>query len=81
MAMKAAEVSGSSLATSTGSSLTAPRRAIGRPSADSSSIAGSSSGSSARLSGAVTISQMRVISSSAAKGGEPPAQPAAPRPL
>ena len=48
MAMNAAGVSGSSLATSTGASLIAPRRAIGRPSSLSSSIAGSSSGSSAR---------------------------------
>ena len=47
-----------SFLTSTGASLIAPRRAIGRPSCDTRRIAGSSSGSSARDRGAVTISQI-----------------------
>jgi hypothetical protein len=46
--------------------LIAPRRAIGRPSCDSNSSAGSSSGSSARDNGAVTISHSRVSSTAPA---------------
>jgi hypothetical protein len=66
MATKAAGVSGSRAIASTGASLIAPRRAIGRPSCDTSSSAGSSSGSSARDKGAVTISHNKVRRTSAA---------------
>ena len=55
--MNAAGVNGWSRAASTGASLIAPRRAIGRPSSLRNSIAGSASGSSARPSGALITSQ------------------------
>ena len=65
IAMNALGVSGLRRAISTGASLIAPRCAIGLPSALTSSIAGSLSGSSARPSGALTISHNRVTRNNA----------------